>query len=84
MQVEPQEVSAGKATTPQQRTRPTMGSHSLDLPSICDICGGARSTRKHAKCSRIRQQTKQAEWAVFMAELAAKRLAKQERRRYAR
>ena len=54
------------------------------LPSICDICGRARSAGKHAKCSRIRQQTKQAEWAAFMAEQAAKRQAKQERRRYGR
>ena len=66
------------------RTRPTLASHRLELPSICDICGNARSTRKHAKCSRIRQQTKQAEWSALMAEQAAKRLAKQERRRYAR
>ena len=66
------------------RERPTLASHRLDLPSICDICGRARSTGKHAKCSRTRQQTKQAEWAAFMAELAAKRLAKQERRRYGR
>ena len=66
------------------RIRPTMASHRLDLPSICDICGRARSTRKHAKCSRIRQQTKQAEWAAYMAEQAAKRQAKQERRRYGR
>lgn len=66
------------------RERPTMASHRLDLPSICDICGRARSTGKHVKCSRTRQQTKQAEWAAFMAELAAKRIAKQERRRYGR
>lgn len=66
------------------RERPTMASHRLDLPSICDICGRARSAGKHTKCSRIRQQTKQAEWSAFMAELAAKRLAKQERRRYGR
>lgn len=84
MQAEPKEVSADKATTPRQRTRPTLASHNLDLPSICDICGGARSTGKHAKCSRIRQKTKQAEWSAYMAELAAKRLAKQERRRYGR
>ena len=45
------------------RTRPTMASHRLDLPSICDICGKARSTRKHAACSRTRQQLKQDEWA---------------------
>ena len=45
------------------RTRPTMASHRLDLPSICDICGKDRSTRKHAACSRTRQQLKQDEWA---------------------
>lgn len=66
------------------RERPTLAGNRLDLPSICDICGKARSTGKHAKCSRTRQQTKQAEWSAFMAELAAKRLAKQERRRYGR
>lgn len=65
-------------------TRPTMASHRLDLPSICDICGRARSTRKHQECSRVRQQTKEAEWAAFMAEQAAKHQAKQERRRYGR
>ena len=36
----------------QTRTRPTMASHRLDLPSICDICGRARSTGKHAKGGR--------------------------------
>lgn len=66
------------------RERPTLASHNLDLPSICDICNKPRSTGKHAKCSRLRQQSKTAEWAGFMAELAAKRLAKQERRRYGR
>ncbi len=66
------------------RIRPPMASHRLELPSVCDICGKARSTRKHAACSRIRQQRKQAEWAAYMAEQAAKRTAKQERRRYAR
>lgn len=45
MQVNPQEVSGAKAST--ARTRPTMASHRLDLPSICDICGKARSTRRH-------------------------------------
>ena len=55
------------------RIRPTMASHRLDLPSICDICGKARSTRKHAKCSRIRQQLKQEEWASYMANVAAKK-----------
>lgn len=55
------------------RIRPTMASHRLDLPSICDICGKARSTRKHAKCSSIRQQLKQEEWASYMANVAAKK-----------
>ncbi len=55
------------------RTRPTMASHRLDLPSICDICGKARSTRKHAKCSRTRQQLKQDEWASYMANVEAKK-----------
>lgn len=70
MQVNPQEVSGAKAST--ARTRPTMASHRLDLPSICDICGKARSTRKHAACSRTRQQLKQDEWASYMANVKAK------------
>lgn len=64
------------------RTRPTMASQRLDLPSICDICGHARSTRKHQECSRVRQQKKAAEWAALMAEKAAAKLNKG--RRYAR
>ena len=71
MQVNPQEVSGAKAST--ARTRPTMASHRLDLPSICDICGKARSTRKHAKCSRTHQQLKQEEWASYIANVAAKK-----------
>lgn len=64
-----------------ERERPTMASHRLDLPSRCDICGNARSTRKHQACSRIRQLTKTAEWTAFMAEREA---AKQNKpRRYA-
>jgi len=54
----------------------------LDLPSLCDICGKARSTRKHASCSRTRQQRKATEWASYMANLAAKKA--QGGRRYAR
>ena len=73
MQAEPKEVSADKATTPGRRTRPTLASQNLDLPSICDICGNARSTRKHARCSRIRQQLKREEWASYMANIAAKK-----------
>lgn len=64
------------------RTRPPLGSHRLSLPSICDICGNARSTRKHAKCSRARQKRMATEWAALLAEKAA---AKQARgTRYAR
>ncbi|RQA21191.1 hypothetical protein IPC508_01130 [Pseudomonas aeruginosa] len=80
MQVQTPEVSGTKATT--ARTRPTMASQRLDLPSICDICGTARSTRKHAACSRIRQQLKRDEWATYMANLTAKKA--QGGRHYAR
>jgi len=69
------------ATTPGSRTRPTMASHRLDLPNICDICGKARSTRKHQNCSRLRQQRKSAEWAALMAEKAIIKQSKA--RRYA-
>ncbi|MBU5934826.1 hypothetical protein KQW07_10455 [Pseudomonas aeruginosa] len=77
MQVQTPEVSGTKATT--ARTRPTMASQRLDLPSIC---GTARSTRKHAACSRIRQQLKRDEWATYMANLTTKKA--QGGRRYAR
>lgn len=59
-----------------------MASHRLDLPSICDICGEARATRRHQTCSRIRQKRKAAEWASYMANLAAKKA--RGGRRYAR
>ena len=45
MQVNPQEVSGAKAST--ARTRPTMASQRLDLPSIC---GNGRSNHKHGDC----------------------------------
>ncbi|MEO8644614.1 hypothetical protein [Pseudomonas sp.] len=64
------------------RVRPAMASHRLDLPSICDICGKARSTRRHQTCSRIRQQRKAEEWTALMAEKIAARAAKG--KRYAR
>ncbi|MDA7086537.1 hypothetical protein PH586_09115 [Pseudomonas sp. SA3-5] len=64
------------------RERPPLASHRLSLPSICDICGKARSTRKHQACSRIRQQHKADEWAALMSEKAAAKAAKE--RRYAR
>lgn len=67
---------------PTPRTRPPMASHRLDLPSCCDICGKARSTRKHQRCSRIRQQRKSAEWADLMAARAEAKNKKP--RRYAR
>jgi hypothetical protein len=62
--------------------RPTLASHNLNLPSICDICGRARSAGKHAKCSRIRQKTKSAEWVSYMDNVAAKKA--KGGRRYAR
>lgn len=56
-----------------ERIRPTMASHSLDLPAICDFCGKGRSTRRHAKCSQIRQQRESEKWASYMANVNAKR-----------
>lgn len=67
---------------PAPRIRPPMASHRLDLPSCCDICGKARSTRKHQRCSRIRQQRKSAEWAELMA--ARAEMKNNKPRRYAR
>lgn len=61
------------------RSRPTMASHRLDLPSVCDICGKARSTRKHQNCSRLRQQRKSVEWGAYMANVEAKRAQKTNR-----
>ncbi len=55
------------------RTRPRIASHRLDLPAMCDICGKARSTRKHASCSKIRQQRKSVEWESYMANVAARK-----------
>lgn len=55
------------------RTRPRMATHGLDLPSRCDICCKARSTRNHASCSKIRQQRKNIEWQSYMANVAAKK-----------
>jgi len=69
-----------KPTT--DRTRPPLASHRLSLPSVCDICGNARSTRKHQACSRVRQKIKATEWEAQLAERAAVKAAKG--RRYAR
>lgn len=60
----------------QERIRPAMASARLDLPSVCDVCGFARSTRRHVACSKQRQQRKKEEWAALMAERLAVRLAK--------
>lgn len=68
--------------TMADRIRPPMAGKRLDMPSICDICGNARSTRKHQRCSRIRQQQKAVEWASYMENVAAKK--DQGARRYAR
>lgn len=81
MQENQPKVSAAKANTPE-RVRPTMASHALDLPTICDICGKPRPTRKHQACSRIRQKRKNSEWASYMANQVAKKA--QGGRRYAR
>lgn len=55
-----------------ERIRPPMASHSLDLPAICDICGKGRSTRRHNKCSQIRQRRENTKWESYMANVAAK------------
>lgn len=57
----------------QPATRPRMATHSLDLPAMCDICGQARSSRNHSRCSKIRQQRKSVEWQSYMANVAAKK-----------
>lgn len=59
-------------TTTITRIRPPMASHSLDLPAICDVCGKGRSTRRHTKCSQIRQQRESEKWESYMANVAAK------------
>lgn len=64
------------------RIRPAMASKRLDLPSVCDICGFARSTRRHQGCSKLRQQRKEEEWASLMAAKIAARVARE--KRYAR
>ena len=64
------------------RERPAMASKRLDLPSLCDICGFARSIRRHKGCSKLRQQRKADEWAALMAEKLAARAARE--KRYAR
>lgn len=56
-----------------ERIRPPMASHSLDLPAICDVCGKGRSTRRHTRCSRIRQQRQSDKWESYMANVAAKK-----------
>ncbi len=84
MQVNQPQGGDAEPTTQQARIRPPLASTRLDMPSICDICGKARSTRNHAKCSRLRQQTKSAQWMAYNEEQAAKKLAQQERRRYGR
>nr|WP_151883474.1 hypothetical protein [Pseudomonas monteilii] len=63
----------------RQAIRPRMATHSLDLPAMCDICGRARSTRNHSRCSRIRQQRKNVEWETYMANVAAKKLQRPQR-----
>lgn len=65
-----------------QQIRPRLASQSLDLPNHCDICNKARSTRKHQRCSKIRQQRKSVEWEAYMANVEAKKT--QGARRYAR
>ena len=69
--------------SPTERIRPAIASKRLDLPSVCDICGKARSTRKHQNCSLLRQQRKSVEWAALMAEKAVIKKSKGRRYGYA-
>lgn len=64
------------------RIRPALASKRLDLPSVCDICGFARSIRRHKCCSKLRQKRKADEWDALMAENLAARAARE--KRYAR
>ncbi|MCE0942049.1 hypothetical protein CXG50_04805 [Pseudomonas plecoglossicida] len=73
MQEETPGVGAVKATT---GARPRLASHSQDLPNHCDICNTARSTRKHQRCSQIRQQRKSVELETYMANVEAKKAQK--------
>lgn len=84
MQEHQPQGGAVEASTKPPRIRPPMARMSLQHPSHCDICGKHRSSKNHQACSRIRQERKNAEWTTFMAEQAATRTAKQERRRYER
>lgn len=38
----------------------------------CDVCGEGRSTQRHKRCSRIRQQRESGKWESYMANVAAK------------
>ncbi|MEC6555434.1 hypothetical protein [Pseudomonas aeruginosa] len=60
------DTKASTATS-ATRTRPAMASKRLDLPSTCDICGNARSTGKHQRCSRARPRVGnvEAEWVCL-------------------
>lgn len=82
MQAHQPKGSDAEANTAATRTRPPLAGQRLDLPSRCDICEQARSTGKHQACSRIRKQTKDAEWAALLAEKAAAKQA--QGKRYAR
>lgn len=59
------------------RARPPLAVMRLQLTNRCDICGKSRSTRKHQKCSRIRQARKTMEWESRLAEVAAARIARE-------
>jgi hypothetical protein len=63
----------------QQAIKPRMATHCLDLSAVCDICGQARSTRNHSRCSRIRQKRKNVEWESYKANVAAKKIQQHQR-----
>lgn len=46
----------------RRTTPPALPLLNLNLPPICDICGQARSTGRHAPCSKARQAANQQKW----------------------
>lgn len=55
-----------------QKTRPRLASHALDLPNFCDICKKARAHGNHQRCSKIRQSRQSVYWSAYMANVEAK------------
>ncbi len=59
-----------------QKTRPGLASHALDLPNFCNVCKKARAHGNHQRCSKIRQSRQSAYWSAYMANVEAKQAQK--------